>query len=794
MVHASAPDSIDAPAESIAHRDSTPVGLALLGFTLFYTAFFLQSLLSGRYIAPGDAFDFGLADYLASPSLWTWNLYSGYPVAADPQSLTWYPLLQLFRVLRVPWNVFMVVPYIIASTTCFALVHRLTRARLAAAFSGLAYGFSGALVGNLSHFNQVHAAAWMPLVFYGLQLIREDSTRAGTAATACAFAMMWLAGHPQLPVYAAYLAAAFVGAIQLIDRAPAAVFGKRLRWSALAMVLGLGIAAVQVIPMFELATFSRRSQASWDLYIYKAMPLRELLTLVLPYAFGFWAPDNQSVSYLGDGSQGENLPYVGLLALALAVTGCFLRFKGRRETQLWVVLGVVALLLSVGPATPLGTAFFHAPGLARFRMPTRHLFLSAFCFAIGAGFAFAELTRRRRSMRPLAMTTAGLLAVAMLIFFVFVRRMPAVATLLAGDKLYSMWTFGWPVLLLASIILLLVVPPGWGTWKRALPLASGLALLVVQLLDMASFHYRVPGYANSYDNVEPQEAQLHPGMEALRQELERNGGRILAVDAPHNPFLLPNLTRAWGMPAASGNGPLAPFRYSEALSMDPPGDIHANALSPSQTGADLYSIRYVLVPERSPLTRELADQDGRWAQVENLHYYEQDADTHYTLFRNTRARPRAWCASALVDATAAESLNAIREGRLPRGGTFDPVRVALVEPGTVQGWQPAAAPDNTSNVVARLDREPTYYVTTARQCLLVLGDTYYPWWRASLDDKPARIAQADYALMGIPIPPGTHVVRLKLRPVSVWIGAVVSVLSLIACLVVAGPRWRRAAV
>jgi hypothetical protein len=283
-------------------------------------------------------------------------------------------------------------------------------------------------------------------------------------------------------------------------------------------------------------------------------------------------------------------------------------------------------------------------------------------------------------------------------------------------------------------------------------------------------------------------------MEALREELERNGARILAVDAPHNPFLLPNLTRAWGMPAASGNGPLAPFRYTETLSMDPPGDIHANALSISQTGVDLYSIRYVLVPERSPLTRELADQAGRWSRVENLHYYEQDADTHYTLFRNTRARPRAWCASTLVDATADESLKAIREGRLPRGGTFDPVRVALVEPGTVQDWQSAAATSNTSNVVARLDREPTYYVTTARQCLLVLGDTYYPWWRASIDDKPAGITQVDYALMGIAIPPGTHVVRLKLWPVSVWIGAVVSVLALIVCLVVAGPRWRHARV
>ena len=786
MSHALDADSVNAPGESIAHREMLSIGLAVAGFTGFYTAFFLQSLLSGRYIAPGDAFDFGFADYLATPSLWTWNLYSGYPVAADPQSLTWYPLLHLFRVLHIGWNAFVVAPYIIASTTCFALVNRLTRSPLAAAFGGLVYGFSGAMVGNLSHFNQIHAAAWIPLVFYGLQLIREDSTRTGTAATAFAFAMMWLAGHPQIPVYTVYLAAAFVGAIQLIDRPSAAARARRVRWSAFAITLGLALAAIQLIPTLELAGFSRRSQSSWELYIYKALPVRELLTLVLPFAFGFSAPDDRSVSYLGEGSQGENLPYIGLVALALAVTGCVMRFTGRRDTRLWVGLAVVALLLAVGSATPLGTLFFYAPGYARFRMPTRHLFLAAFCLAVGAGFAFAELTRPR-NMRPLGATIAGVLAIAAAIFFAFVRRAPAVASLMAGSRVYMTWTFGWP-LLLGAIILSLVVLREWPSGKRALARVSGLALLVLQMLDMASFHYRVPGYANSYDNVEPQEAKLHPRMEALRHELEASGGRVLAVDGPHNPFLLPNLTRGWGMPAAGGNGPLAPFHYSQVLSMDPPGDVHADALSRSHQGADLYSIKYVLVPERSPLIGELTDQDGRWSHVENVHYYEDDPDTHYALFRNTRARPRAWCASSVVEATADESLRAIREGRLPGGAAFDPARVALVEYGTLANWQPATGGEHASDVMTRFGRAPSYRLTTAQPCLLVLSETYYPWWRASIDDEPVGISRVDFALMGVRVPPGTHVVRLELRPVSVWAGAAVSVMSLIACIVIAAPR------
>src|SRR5215471_6846680 len=224
--------------QAAARRDGVRFVAALFGYSVFYVTFFLQSFLSGDYIAPSDSLDFGVADYLASPAYWSNGMYSGYPIAADPQSLTWYPVLQLFRAIGADWNVFLIAAYVIASATCFLLVRRLTNSSLAGAFSGFVCGFSALMLGYIANFNQIHAFAWVPLVLYGLQLIREGLYRNGAAVAAIATALMWLAGHPQVPVYAMYVAAAVVGGSLFVDRPDRVTTLRRLRWSALALTLG----------------------------------------------------------------------------------------------------------------------------------------------------------------------------------------------------------------------------------------------------------------------------------------------------------------------------------------------------------------------------------------------------------------------------------------------------------------------------------------------------------------------------------------------------------------------------
>jgi hypothetical protein len=52
----------------------------------------------------------------------------------------------------------------------------------------------------------------------------------------------------------------------------------------------------------------------------------------------------------------------------------------------------------------------------------------------------------------------------------------------------------------------------------------------------------------------------------------------------------------------------------------------------------------------------------------------------------------------------------------------------------------------------------------SRRSLLVLSETYYPGWKAWLDDQPVPIVPTDIALRGVIVPAGAHRVRMEFRP------------------------------
>ena len=52
----------------------------------------------------------------------------------------------------------------------------------------------------------------------------------------------------------------------------------------------------------------------------------------------------------------------------------------------------------------------------------------------------------------------------------------------------------------------------------------------------------------------------------------------------------------------------------------------------------------------------------------------------------------------------------------------------------------------------------------SRRSLLVLSETYYPGWKAWLDDRPVPIVPTDIALRGVVVPAGAHRVRMEFLP------------------------------
>jgi hypothetical protein len=354
--------------------------------------------------------------------------------------------------------------------------------------------------------------------------------------------------------------------------------------------------------------------------------------------------------------------------------------------------------------------------------------------------------------------------------------MPAVADLIAANRLYVTWTIGWPLLVaIAAVAIGLgasIVP------ERRRAIVLGTLVIALLIVDLAAVHYRVPGVHFDYAEVPPSDAAPRPRIATLRDELQASGERVLAADGTHNSFLLPNLTRPWGVRAAGGSGPLGIERYIDLMRMGSPGDVPTDVMLSPQLALDLWSIRYVLVPDNTPVGAALLDQPERWSRVEQMQYDVNDPDSRYTLYRNATALPAAWCVSDVQRADRGDSLDALRSGRLPGGAPFDPRTTVLAEPGELAGWTPIEA--DTAARVSRLGSEPrTYRVESASPCVLVVSEPFYPWWQAVVDGVTAATARVNYAMVGVAVPAGSHEVTLAIAASSVRIGGMVSGASLL---------------
>jgi uncharacterized membrane protein YfhO len=74
---------------------------------------------------------------------------------------------------------------------------------------------------------------------------------------------------------------------------------------------------------------------------------------------------------------------------------------------------------------------------------------------------------------------------------------------------------------------------------------------------------------------------------------------------------------------------------------------------------------------------------------------------------------------------------------------------------------------------------------------LVLADTWYPGWQATVDGERVELLRANYAFRAVSLDAGDHVVEMSYRPWSVYLGVAVSVGMLVAVVVAGLVIWRQ---
>ena len=129
-------------------------------------------------------------------------------------------------------------------------------------------------------------------------------------------------------------------------------------------------------------------------------------------------------------------------------------------------------------------------------------------------------------------------------------------------------------------------------------------------------------------------------------------------------------------------------------------------------------------------------------------------------------------------------------GRL-RDADFDPSRVVILEEGAAPAAvDPAGRPPSSARLLEETSTDLRFAVSAASPGYLVLHDTYYPGWEATVDGEPAPIRRANVMFRAVAVDAGEHEVRFVYRPSSVRNGVVASAAAAVLALLLGWPRRR----
>jgi len=818
----------------------------------FITLF--SAALLWRPLFAGEAFYWGTpllqfvpwqklaAEMWQSGQLPLWNplVGCGAPLAANYQTAAFYPLNGLHLLLpaevALSWTVAFHIA--LAGWGAYAWGRAVGLDRFPALVGALAMEGSGFLVARAALFPSVALTfPWIAVWLWRAEVVVRAQVRGrpapGTGLRAAslmglAVGLGLLAGHAQTAFYGGVLTAAYAGfrTVQAIYRrgqqwgqedgvkARKAVHGNWLLevvrsggLPALSLVLGVGLAAVQLLPTAELLLNSHRSGGVHaDVAMtYSLWPWR-LITALAP---GFFGTPGRG-TYWGYGAQWEDALYVGVLPFLLAGAAAALSVGGARRsnpaaapsdpckgegsvgsprtsawageyrglTHFWLGSALVGLVLALGENTPVFPFLFRRiPGFDLFQAPTRWLAVSTVALALSSGIGLHCWLRRGtpRKEGPLVITVGGALLVAGLAAPRLVPAVPATfgpATARLGIALAITGT-----LALVRSQLVRIHALGLIAWRSAVLVFVALDLLTVGWPSVPSVDRSLyQGVTRTAEVL--RDAMAHPRVywpvDPSHHDLAYDALYRVKFDyLSFDDFGPSDLKGWWGMredqipnagmldQVASANNfdPLLIDWYADLLdaAVEEPGVLRAMGVTHVAT-------------------------DGAGPTGERVH-----SGASADFYRMPDVPGRAWIVHRASPVPASRTLAAVSSP------SFDPAQVVLLDGDpSDQGQSDQTRPPFAEPVLRDGLNRVTIRTVLNAPGYLVLADTWYPGWQARVDGEPTALLRANHAFRAVQLTAGEHVVEMVYRPTSVLVGAAASVaaLGLILLSLIVRPRKR----
>ncbi len=684
-----------------------------------------------------------------------WNPYnfSGAPLFANIQSAILYPFNIVYFMLPqiIAWSFLVFLQPLFACIFTYLYARKIGIKIFGSLFAAISFGFSSFFSVWLEYNTIGHVICYLPLALLAIEQFLTNKKRRYLLLFILSLFAASLAGHIQIFAYLFF----FVG-VYIFFRAKSLgiSFPKVLFFF---MMLSLGLSSVQFVPGFELISLAARSPHPYYEMMEKILIQPwQLVMLMVPDFFGnpatrnYWIQD----TYIG------KVTSIGLVGLVFFL---YSFFKKKTFFLSFFSLTALAILLLV-TANPLTAMLYHFPlPFISSSAPTLSIFLWCFSLSILAGFGvdvFLSLDNIKNRFYPLYAIALVFCIVWIAVFFsrFGIISWKEIYTIGAKPLLYESVLFG------ITIVLLLT-----GIFRKQTKIIIVLLLLFIQIGDV--FHA-----FQKFNPFSPQQT-VFPKAEVFTVLQNKSGvNRFWGYGAA---AIEANFATQYNLFSPDGYDPLYPSWYGSFLPSSNNGKL-LSAFTP-QTRSDaviaqgygqdnftnryrdqvltMLGVSYILDRDANGLTERSFTPD-RFRLI-----YQKDG---WKILDDKKSLPRAFLASNYHIFTTPK---AFEETFFDK--SFNPkVTVLLSEDPKVPSFATGEA-----TIVSYAPENVVIKISSAGNSMLVLSDTYYPGWQATVDGMQTHIFKADYAFRGVLVPKGEHLVVFTFVPLSFKIGILLSILS-----------------
>lgn len=679
-----------------------------------------------------------------------WNPYQfmGMPFMAGMKPMVFYPANLLFLLGEVKaWNALLWLQLFLSVYFSYLFARSLRLSVMVSIFAGISFGFNSLMVSVLEFGSEGHVLLWLPALLYSTKQFFTHRTVRYLFGISIAASCSIFAGHLQYFAYIALILFAFAYYESGINGSKK----KDIIPVIISLFIGVGIAAIQIVPGIELFNLSYRGLAdNYGVFSNGLLQPYHLLRLLSPDWFGNPVTRDLTGGYI------ESSGYLGIIPLFFA---CYALITQRKQVyvKFFGLATVFSLLFSMNGIGQI-LYYLHIP-LITSGFGGRFFSIALFSLSVCAAFGLQNFIQEESNRKK----------VLYVIFYTVI-----ICVLFAiGLAFHSYGITTWVALSNIKIQIFLTICLCIGSllyirfYKSHALVQVFFILFVISAtyMDLFRMGYRFLTFSNTKFLYESTAA-----VEYIQEQSRHSLARSFGISEPE-------IYGVFKLYSPETYNPLYPLRTAKLLqslehNSDLPLPINKYYLtknSHTKHTMDFLGVKYIAPGKGKNPATEVWNDSSFESQLEKV--YE---DTQHDIYVNKGALPRfGLYYDVIANVSDEDALTAIANN------SIDFTKQLLISSAFDVDVR-----EGTGSVTMQSSdmNSMTFAVESSSPGVLYISDTFFPGWHATVNNGRVPIHRANYNFRAVGVPSGRSTVSMWYMPDSVIYGGVISIFSLIILL------------